>query len=435
MKKLMLGLMLAFAMTAEADTVTVNGIKYSVDTVNKTASITGYVSGQSPTSITDTTVEYLNETYIVTYVANSAFRDCSNLTSVSLPTVTTIGQYAFYGCSSLTSVSLPRAIVIGGSAFSVCRLLTAVSLPTVAQIDNRAFATCTSLTSISLPSATSVGSYAFYECSSLESASLPSATTISERVFSDCISLTSVSMPMATAIEKRVFAVCSSLTSLSLPSAATVGEKVFSDCTSLTFVSLPSATSLGASAFLRTSLSALTVNEGMKSAIGTNGKNYYSIPDGATITVFEPLLQTVVKAAEYEAQVSASVKSGDISLDEDKYLASCVAYGIVPQPRPTAKDYKVVSKDAEIVPEGHIAVSKESIAAPSADTVKVEDSKVQLGVTVLKTSDLTAEKKDWNKVKLTKEDIDVDADGNIIVNVPVDSASGFMVIRTKDAAK
>lgn len=127
MKKLMLGLMLAFAMTAEADTVTVDGIKYLLDTTHKTAGITGYVSGQSPTSITDTTVEYLNETYIVTYVANSAFRDCSNLTSVSLPTVTTIGQYAFYGCSSLTSVSLPRAIVIGGSAFSVCRLLTAVS--------------------------------------------------------------------------------------------------------------------------------------------------------------------------------------------------------------------------------------------------------------------------------------------------------------------
>lgn len=85
------------------------------------------------------------------------------------------------------------------------------------------------------------------------------------------------------------------------------------------------------------------------------------------------------------------------------------------------------------IPDDKVLVTKESIAAPSAGTVTVEGNKVRLGVTVLKTSDLTAEKKDWGKVKLTKDNIDVDDDGNIIVNVPVDSASGFMVIQTKDA--
>ena len=122
-------------------------------------------------------------------------------------------------------------------------------------------------------------------------------------------------------------------------------------------------------------------------------------------------------------------------------MISCEYYGVTPQTKPetpytpSADDFKVVSKDAQVVQTDEIAVKKESIAAPSAGTVKVEDNKVKLGVTVLKTSDLTAEKKEWNPVKLTKADIDVDADGNIIVNVPVDSSSGFMVIQTKDAAK
>lgn len=61
-----------------------------------------------------------------------------------------------------------------------------------------------------------------------------------------------------------------------------------------------------------------------------------------------------------------------------------------------------------------------------------EDGKVQLGVTVLKTSDLTVEKKNWDEVTLTANDVKV-VDGKIVISGPVDSASGYMVIQTKDA--
>ena len=121
---------------------------------------------------------------------------------------------------------------------------------------------------------------------------------------------------------------------------------------------------------------------------------------------------------------AVAAKCDGKTINEADYLYACACYGLTAKPKPM---------DPKLVQEDEIAVKKESIAAPSAGTVKVEDGKVQLGVAVLKTSDLTAEKKGWSKVKLTKDDIDVDADGNIIVNVPVDSQSGFMVIQTKDA--
>ena len=47
----------------------------------------------------------------VTSIGGSAFRECSSLTSVTIPnSVTSIGDYAFYDCSSLTSVTIPDSV-------------------------------------------------------------------------------------------------------------------------------------------------------------------------------------------------------------------------------------------------------------------------------------------------------------------------------------
>ena len=42
----------------------------------------------------------------ITSIGNSAFRDCTSLTSIDLPNVTSIGAYAFKDCTSLTSIIL-----------------------------------------------------------------------------------------------------------------------------------------------------------------------------------------------------------------------------------------------------------------------------------------------------------------------------------------
>ena len=55
-------------------------------------------------------------------IGKYAFRDCSSLTSVNIPSnVTEIGEDAFYYCSSLTSVNIPSSVTsIGMNAFDDC---------------------------------------------------------------------------------------------------------------------------------------------------------------------------------------------------------------------------------------------------------------------------------------------------------------------------
>ena len=73
-------------------------------------------------------VTFMNRTRKVTSIGESAFHDCSGLTSVTIPnSVTSIGGGAFAGCSGLTSVTIHSSVTsIGGGAFSGCTGLTSI---------------------------------------------------------------------------------------------------------------------------------------------------------------------------------------------------------------------------------------------------------------------------------------------------------------------
>ena len=80
-------------------------------------------------------------------IADSAFRDCSSLTSVTIGnSVTSIGNMAFNSCSSLTSVTIGNSVTsIGSWAFSECPYLTSITVeattpPTT--VDERSFSGC-----------------------------------------------------------------------------------------------------------------------------------------------------------------------------------------------------------------------------------------------------------------------------------------------------
>ena len=153
----------------------------------------------------------------VTEIGEAAFKNCSNLTSVSIPSnVTTIGKAAFES-TNLTSVSIPSNVTrIGEAVFKNCSNLTSVSIPnSVTSIDYEAFANCSKLTSVSIPSSvTNIGSSAF-ESTGLTSVTIPgneeNGTTIGN-AFYQCGNLTTVTLGNGGGSIDGGFDECGSLT-------------------------------------------------------------------------------------------------------------------------------------------------------------------------------------------------------------------------------
>ena len=193
----------------------------------------------------------------VTSIGSEVFSGCSGLTSMTIPSgVTSIGIAAFEGCSGLTSLTIPSGVTsIGYYAFIGCGGLTSLTIPSsVTEIGRSAFQGCSGLTSLTIPSGvTSIGDWAFRDCSGLTSLTIPSSVTeIGGSAFSGCSGLTSLTIPSSvTSISDRAFDGCSGLTSLTIPSSVTsISEDAFSGCSGLTSLALPSSvTSIGDWAF------------------------------------------------------------------------------------------------------------------------------------------------------------------------------------------
>ena len=79
----------------------------------------------------------------VTFIGNSAFSNCSNLTTVTFdgtPTLTSIGGGAFLNCTGLTSVTIPASVKsIGDWIFQDCSNLASVTLNSYPYIGYDAF--------------------------------------------------------------------------------------------------------------------------------------------------------------------------------------------------------------------------------------------------------------------------------------------------------
>lgn len=184
----------------------------------------------------------------VTAVGSGAFKDCVNLSSISLPeSVKRIGDFAFSGCSSLTAVNIPESVTkIGEWAFLYCSKLESVIIPSgVATISNHTFDGCTSLRSIVIPESVKIISYAaFRGCTSLGSLTIPSGvTSIGDLAFFNCTSLAAVNIPEeVTEVGRYTFAGCSALTFITIPkNVSKICDHAFKNCRNLAAVNVDTA--------------------------------------------------------------------------------------------------------------------------------------------------------------------------------------------------
>ena len=236
-----------------AEDYTRDGIIYDLNRSAKTAT----VKGLKDNSATSAEIRSYAMGCKVTSIGEYAFKDCSFLTSVNIPSsVTSIGYYAFQNCYALTSINIPSSVTnIGWNTFEGCSALTSINIPSsVTRIESNAFQGCSALTSINIPSSvTSIESSAFDGCSSLTSINIPSSVTrIESYAFQGCSALTSINIPSSvTNIGTQTFHGCSSLTSINVPSSVTsIGWGAFRGCSALTSINIPSSvTSIESYAF------------------------------------------------------------------------------------------------------------------------------------------------------------------------------------------
>ena len=207
-----------------------------------------YVSGIGTCKDTDIVIPSEYNGKPVTSIGESAFSDCTSLTSITIPnSVTSIGDKAFRHCTSLTSITIPDSVTsIGNSAFGQCTSLESITLPFVG-------GSATGNTFLGyIFGAVSVSYNSRYVPSSLKSVTITSATSIDEDAFSGCTNLTSITIPdSVTSIGEWAFGGCSKLTSVTIPDSVTsIAEGVFDGCTSLTSITIPNGvTSIGGNAF------------------------------------------------------------------------------------------------------------------------------------------------------------------------------------------
>lgn len=249
MKKCLLLLLLLLPVVAGAQTRdAVNGIMYDFKDDAKASVVSHSDFYYSGDIVIPETVTYRGVTYTVTEIADIAFQECHELTSVAMPnTIKRIGNYAFYQCSALTSITLPPSLVeIGTSAFAESGLTELVVPNSVVVIGEGAFAMSASLTSVTLPERIiSIPDRTFYQCPSLTSITIPNSVAwISSEAFYGCTSLASVTFPdnvNFSYINAFAFENCTSLTSVVIPNSVIyLWGGVFRGCTSLASVTLGS---------------------------------------------------------------------------------------------------------------------------------------------------------------------------------------------------
>lgn len=216
-----------------------NGIYYLItgnNTVDVTYKDSNYNSYSGVVNV-PYSVTYNGVDYTVTGIGNNAFRNCSNLTRVSMPTsISRIGANAFY-YAGLTSLSIPTAVtIIGEKAFYHCSQLTSLNIPVnVTSIGNRAFEGCYGVTSLSW-NARECWTNGAMHTQDISQVSIGGSVKVLPSSFLYGSQISNVYMPSSVEyIGSHAFCGCHNLTSVSIPvNVRYIGASAFGDIDGIT---------------------------------------------------------------------------------------------------------------------------------------------------------------------------------------------------------
>lgn len=173
------------AANAASYDIEVNGIYYNYIANEKISPCMYVVAGPEKYEgevVIPASISYKGRILPVKGIGGSAFQDCTDLTSVTIPpTDSLIGGRAFAGCTHLQSVALQEGVtVIGDRAFYGCTRLTNITLPnSLTTLEGYAFSNCIRLTSINIPKGlTEIETNVFENCTRLSSIIIPKNITM-----------------------------------------------------------------------------------------------------------------------------------------------------------------------------------------------------------------------------------------------------------------
>lgn len=202
-------------------------------------------------------IKYNNTTYKVISIGE-AFKGCSNLISISLPSsivsldnncfancvklekvdingnLEYIPYGAFQNCTSISNIQIPQTVTrISGCAFKGCSALKYFTCQdALSYIGESTFQDCTTITSFSFNNVSSIGHSALKGCGQLKDVELNNKiSVIPTECFMNCINLETINnLRSIIRIENNAFEGCKLIKFFELPNVISIANYAFKDC-------------------------------------------------------------------------------------------------------------------------------------------------------------------------------------------------------------
>lgn len=229
--------------------ITVDGIVYTLDEENQTATVGQYLNRSDENckeKVIPSEIQYADKNYVVTEIGMGSFVGASYLEKITLPaTITEIGTAAFQSCTALREINLPVGIkTLRSATFLNCTSLEEIEISnTVEVMENVVFEGCSKLKEVKIPgSVTEIGPACFRKCVALEEIEFPEGlTTLGSGMFDECPNLKKVILPKTLkSLFVYTFGGCQSLEQIVIPEGVeTISSEFIVDCDNIDYVYYP----------------------------------------------------------------------------------------------------------------------------------------------------------------------------------------------------